>query len=44
MTDDELAIAELADYNLGNIAFNNNDFRSAIEAYKKALRINPRQR
>lgn len=41
MSEDERHIAELADYNLGNIAFNNNDFRSAIENYKKALRINP---
>lgn len=41
MTDAELNIAELAGYNLGNIAFNNNDFRQAIDNYKKALRINP---
>lgn len=41
MTEAEREIAELADYNLGNIAFNNNDFGGAIEAYKKALRLNP---
>lgn len=34
-------IVEKASYNLGNIAFNNNDFKSAIEYYKNALRRNP---
>lgn len=41
MSDEERMIAELANYNLGNISFNNNDFGGAIEAYKRALRINP---
>lgn len=34
-------IVEKASYNLGNIAFNNNDFKGAIEYYKNALRKNP---
>ncbi len=41
MTDAERNIARLANYNLGNIAFNNNDFSAAIENYKRALRIDP---
>ncbi|MCM1116669.1 MAG: tetratricopeptide repeat protein [Pseudoflavonifractor sp.] len=41
MTDAERHIAELANFNLGNIAFNNNDFKAAIESYKRALRIDP---
>lgn len=41
MTDAERNVARLANYNLGNIAFNNSDFRSAIENYKRALRIDP---
>lgn len=39
MTEAERRIAELAEYNLGNIAFNNNDFGTAINRYKQALRI-----
>ena len=34
-------IVEKASYNLGNIAFNNNDFKQSIEYYKNALRKNP---
>lgn len=41
MTVAERHIAELAEYNLGNIAFNNNDFGSAIKHYKQVLRIDP---
>lgn len=37
----EATIAELAYYNLGNMAFNNNDFDRAINMYKSALRRNP---
>lgn len=33
-------IVEKASYNLGNIAYNNNDFQSSIEYYKNALRHN----
>lgn len=34
-------IVEKASYNLGNIAFNNNNFEQSIELYKNALRKNP---
>lgn len=34
-------ILEKASYNLGNIAFNNNNFQQSIEYYKNALRQNP---
>lgn len=34
-------IIEKASYNLGNIAFNNNNFQQSIEYYKNALRKNP---
>lgn len=37
----ESTLAELASYNLGNMAFNNNDFDRAISMYKGALRRNP---
>lgn len=35
------AISELAYYNLGNIAFNGQDYAKSIELYKNALRRNP---
>lgn len=34
-------MAEKAYYNLGNMAYNDEDYRSAIEFYKSSLRINP---
>lgn len=34
-------VASLANYNLGNIAFNKQDYASAIQSYKQALRLNP---
>lgn len=34
-------VASLASYNLGNMAFNDQDYSSAISFYKQALRINP---
>lgn len=34
-------IVEKASYNLGNIAFNNNNYQQSIEYYKNALRKNP---
>ncbi len=34
-------IIEKASYNLGNIAFNNNNYQQSIEYYKNALRKNP---
>lgn len=37
-------LAEYANYNLGNMAFNDNEFDRAINAYKAALRINPNNR
>ncbi|MDE6160142.1 MAG: tetratricopeptide repeat protein, partial [Muribaculaceae bacterium] len=35
------ALAEKAFYNLGNMAFNDEDYAQSIERYKQALRINP---
>lgn len=34
-------LASLANFNLGNIAFNSQDYQSAVNAYKQALRLNP---
>ena len=34
-------LAAKANYNLGNVAFKSDDFKNAIEYYKKALRLNP---
>ena len=34
-------LAEKANYNLGNIEFNSQDYQKAIEYYKQALRIDP---
>jgi len=34
-------IASFANYNLGNLAFNKQDYASAIQSYKQALRLNP---
>ncbi|MDE7188742.1 MAG: tetratricopeptide repeat protein [Muribaculaceae bacterium] len=34
-------LASRANYNLGNVAFNANDFAGAIQSYKEALRLNP---
>lgn len=34
-------IAEKANYNLGNLAFNTKDYAGAIQYYKQALRIDP---
>lgn len=38
---EDMAISELAYYNLGNIAFNGQDYAKSIELYKNALRRNP---
>lgn len=38
---ENIAIAEKAFYNLGNIAFNAQDYQKSIELYKNALRRNP---
>ncbi len=38
---ENLSIAEKAFYNLGNIAFNAQDYAKSIELYKNALRRNP---
>lgn len=40
-TGKDINVVERASFNLGNIAFNNNDFKNAIEFYKNALRKNP---
>lgn len=34
-------LASRANYNLGNVAFNSQDFGGAIDYYKQALRLNP---
>lgn len=34
-------LAAFANYNLGNISFNKEDYDGAIQAYKQALRLNP---
>ena len=34
-------VSSFAFYNLGNISFNQEDFNTAIEMYKEALRLNP---
>ncbi|MCH5239513.1 MAG: tetratricopeptide repeat protein [Muribaculaceae bacterium] len=34
-------LASKANYNLGNVAFNSQDFQKAIDYYKKSLRLNP---
>lgn len=38
---ENIGIAEKAFYNLGNLAFNSQDYGSAVENYKNALRRNP---
>ena len=38
---ENISIAEKAFYNLGNIAFNSQDYAKSIELYKNALRKNP---
>ncbi len=38
---ENISIAEKAFYNLGNIAFNSQDYSKSIELYKNALRKNP---
>lgn len=35
------SLSSLANYNLGNLSFNNNDYAGAIGFYKQALRLNP---
>lgn len=37
----DVKLAELAAYNLGNMAFNSGDYAASIEQYKNALRRNP---
>lgn len=34
-------LASMANYNLGNVAFNSEDYRQALGYYKQALRLNP---
>lgn len=38
---EDISIAELSFYNLGNVAFNAGDYAGSIEQYKNALRRNP---
>ncbi|WP_301393932.1 tetratricopeptide repeat protein, partial [uncultured Duncaniella sp.] len=38
---ENMSVAEKAFYNLGNIAFNGQDYAKSIELYKNALRRNP---
>ena len=35
-------LSSKANYNLGNVAFNTQDYKSAIEFYKQSLRLNPK--
>lgn len=35
-------LASRASYNLGNLAFNSEDYQSALQYYKQALRLNPK--
>lgn len=41
MAKDKPGLASKANYNLGNLEFNVKEYKSAIEYYKQALRINP---
>ena len=41
MAKDKPGLAAKANYNLGNLEFNTNQFKEAIEFYKQALRIDP---
>lgn len=34
-------LSSKANYNLGNVAFNSEDYKKAVEYYKKSLRLNP---
>lgn len=34
-------LASKANYNLGNVAFNSEDYQKAVDYYKKSLRLNP---
>ncbi len=34
-------LASMANYNLGNVAFNSEDYKQALAYYKQALRLNP---
>lgn len=34
-------LAAYANYNLGNVSFNSQDFKKAVDYYKKSLRLNP---
>lgn len=35
------SLASKANYNLGNVAFNSEDYQKAVDYYKKSLRLNP---
>lgn len=35
------ALASKANYNLGNVAFNSEDYKQAVDYYKQSLRLNP---
>lgn len=41
MTRERPALAARANYNLGNIAFESEDYRNALNFYKQSLRLNP---
>lgn len=41
MGSEKPGLASKANYNLGNVAFNSEDYGKAIEFYKQALRLNP---
>lgn len=41
LKNDKRALASKADYNLGNIAFQSEDYARAVASYKQALRLNP---
>ncbi len=38
---EKAGLASKANYNLGNLAFNSQDYKNALELYKQALRLNP---
>lgn len=41
LSGDQKSLASKANYNLGNLSFNMEDYGSAIKFYKQALRLNP---
>lgn len=41
LSGDHISLASKANYNLGNLSFNMEDYESAIKFYKQSLRLNP---